>query len=122
MRLRNVWVVMVVLAVFVAGCSSHLYPDVSKLPDGAFSLIMNQPDRSSVEGLTVVAGNIDYSGAHLAGWNPADDKPGTGGWVAVGDTIDIEGTTLRLVAVWEDPDPGEGDGGDCSKAWVVVEK
>lgn len=125
MRLRNAWLAVVGLTVAVAaGCSGSDPgpPDQSTLPDGAITLTANRPDRGAVEGLVLVTGNIDESGATLAGWNPSGDKPGgAGGRVDIGDTIDIEGITLRLVGTWVDPDPGVGDGGSDSEAWVVVE-
>lgn len=122
MSLRGLGLAAVVLTVIaVTGCSSDPGPpDPSTLPDGAKSLTQNQPNGSTVEGrrLTVVASNIDESGACLDVWGP--DVSGTGDCVNIGDIVEFDGTTLRLVATWVDPDP-DGDGGDHSKAWVVVE-
>lgn len=125
MRQQNVWLVAVVLAVLVvAGCSNDPGPpDQSTLPDGAISLTQNQPRRPTIEGrlLGIVATNIDENGAHLSIAEPLGDKPATFKELDIDDTIEFDGITLRLVATWVDPNPGNGDGGDHSKAWVVVE-
>jgi len=122
-KLRYAWLTAVMVGITVAattGCggSEPESPAMPTLPDGAIMLTQNQPNR--FEGLVVVASAIDASGADISGSDGTSVAEGH--WVDVDGTVEIQDRTLRLVATWVDPDPGEGDGADMSKAWVVVEE
>ena len=114
-RLLAVLVAASVLA--VTACGSSDAGSQPTLPDNAITLTSNQPRH--IGEIDVVASLITDDGADLSGG--ASGEPATGAWVNVGETVEISGVTLRLVATWVDPKPGDSDGADRSKAWVVVE-
>lgn len=107
-------VVAALFALSACGTDEPARPDV---PDNAVPLVVNQP--TGVAGIRVVATGIEDDSARLEGGDGT--VPFAGGRVDVGQSIEISGVTLRLVATWVDPDPGEGDGADRSKVWVVEE-
>ncbi len=71
-------------------------PATSALPDGA--IMLTQDPLSRFAGLVVVASAIDDSGTGIGGSDGA--SVATGHWVDIGDTVEIQNRTLRLVATW----------------------
>lgn len=109
----------VLAATGVTGCSESDPAARPEVPEGAVSAVENQP-RGLGNGLEVIASDIDDSGAYLAIY--AEDGDEFSGRTEVGETHEIAGHGITLVATWVDPDQEGAPGSVGSTAYLLVDE